>query len=890
MPYFLFYIGSKYDRIFKVNINDIKKELIILAKQLSINFDEDSIEEYDNKDSFYNWCLSNNQNLITEWASDLNQISIENYNLGNSKKVWWRCKKDSRHIWDDTISHRKAGRGCPICSNKRILVGVNDLATTHPHLAFEWDTSNDLKPTEVTYGSTTMIKWICPKGHHYEAIVSSRANGTGCSICAGKSVLKGYNDLATTHPEFAKDWDYDKNGDLTPDKITYGSTKKVWWKCDKGHEWFISPNNRTNQDSGCPYCTNKKVLVGYNDLVTVNPRLASEWHPTKNGTLTPRDVTYGYNKKVWWKCKTCGYEWETDVAHRVKDDSGCAVCAGKVMLKGYNDFATLHPELLEEWDYEKNTIDPSDIPSSYKKKVWWNCPNGHSYETSVTSRALQNTGCPYCTNEKVLPGYNDLLTLNPELAKEFDYEKNTIDIKTLMPYSNKKVWWLCKEYKHSWMAPVNDRSSGKGCPYCSNPPRKILKGFNDLFTTNPELKDSWDYEKNTINPETISKGSKYKAYWICDRGHSWQADVSSRACNHNGCKYCASGLQSSIPEKIMGFYLKQYFDDIVENVKLDFMEGYELDIYIPSIKLAIEYDGANWHKNIEKDKKKDQLCNENDIKLIRVREEGCPSYESASIKIIANKPNNTMKHMKCVIDELLKTINSFYGLTITLDVNIDRDYNTIIKSIEYLETKDSIAEFYPISLKEWDYSKNGKLSPYSFKPNSNIKVWWKCSKCGYEWESIIESRFGKGRTQGCPCCSGKIVISGQNDLATLYPEVLKYWDYIKNEKRPEEIFPNSNKSYWWTCEKGHSYEMRACSKTSNKQGCPICSNHKLLEGYNDLATTCPEIAKEWNYDKNGELKPTMVMKGSERKVWWKCSKCGYEWETLIYSRTGPNDT
>lgn len=198
-----------------------------MTKQLSINFDNDTIEENDNKDTLYNWCLSNNPNLIDEWAEDLNGISIKDYTLGNSKTVRWRCKKDSRHTSNDTISHRRAGRGCPYCSNRRIMVGVNDLAATHPNLALEWEDSNEIKPTEVTYGSKTMIKWICPKGHHYKAIVSSRATGTGCSICAGKAVLKGYNDLATTHPEFAKEWNYEKNGDLTPDKITYGSTKKV---------------------------------------------------------------------------------------------------------------------------------------------------------------------------------------------------------------------------------------------------------------------------------------------------------------------------------------------------------------------------------------------------------------------------------------------------------------------------------------------------------------------------------------------------------------------------------------------------------------------------------------------------------------------------------------
>ena len=278
-----------------------------------------------------------------------------------------------------------------------------------------------------------------------------------------------------------EEFDNDKN-DLSPKQISFGSTKKVWWKCLNNHSWLISPNNRTSQKSGCPYCSNKKVLEGYNDLAIINPKIASEWHPTKNGDLKPNQVSYGSNKRVWWKCYKCGYEWKTDITHRVSSNSGCAVCANVITLKGYNDLATLHPELLKEWDYEKNKINPSDISSSYKKKVYWICPNKHKYETSVVSRAIMGTNCPICANQKANPGVNDLITKNPELASQFDLEKNTINIKTLMPNSNLKVWWKCKKYNHSWQATVYDRTNGKGCPVCSN--KKILKGFKETEAIN----------------------------------------------------------------------------------------------------------------------------------------------------------------------------------------------------------------------------------------------------------------------------------------------------------------------------------------------------------------------------------------------------------------------
>ena len=105
--------------------------------------------------------------------------------------------------------------------------------------------------------------------------------------------------LAEKCPELVSEWHPTKNGDLKPTDISYGSDRKVWWQCEKGHSWQARISNRIHGNN-CPVCIGKKVLVGYNDLAIVMPSLASEWHPTKNGALTPRDVTVGSNKKVWY--------------------------------------------------------------------------------------------------------------------------------------------------------------------------------------------------------------------------------------------------------------------------------------------------------------------------------------------------------------------------------------------------------------------------------------------------------------------------------------------------------------------------------------------------------------------------------------------------------------
>ena len=112
-------------------------------------------------------------------------------------------------------------------------------------------------------------------------------------------IVMGISNLTITHPQLAAEWHPTKNGDLTPENVTYGSNKKVWWLCPKGHDYQAKIGNRAMLGRGCPYCAGKRVIVGINDLATTHPQLAAEWHPAKNGDLTPRNVTYGSGKKVW---------------------------------------------------------------------------------------------------------------------------------------------------------------------------------------------------------------------------------------------------------------------------------------------------------------------------------------------------------------------------------------------------------------------------------------------------------------------------------------------------------------------------------------------------------------------------------------------------------------
>ena len=193
------------------------------------------------------------------------------------------------------------------------------------------DRNKALELSAVTLGSHRKLWWRCEKGHSWEATVYSvTIAGCSCPYCSGLKAIPGENDMRTLHPELMTQWDYDKNAQL-PETVLPGSHEKAWWRCEKGHSWQAMPFSRTKEKgSGCPYCTGKKVLVGFNDLQSLRPKLAKEWHCSLNGELEPTDVTLGSNKKVWWCCGE-GHVWQAAVYSRTRARaSGCPVCAGVV--------------------------------------------------------------------------------------------------------------------------------------------------------------------------------------------------------------------------------------------------------------------------------------------------------------------------------------------------------------------------------------------------------------------------------------------------------------------------------------------------------------------------------------------------------------------------------
>ena len=376
-----------------------------------------------------------------------------------------------------------------------------------------------------------------------------------------------------------------------------------------------------------------------------------------------------------------------------------------------------------------------------------------------------------------------------------------------------------------------------------------------MIIENKELMSEWDYEKNVsigCYPELMAMNSNAKVWWKCQYEHSWKAKISNRN-NGRGCPECNKKMKTSFPEQAVYYYVKKVFPDAVSGYKDIFTNGMELDIYIPSIKLGIEYDGEAWHKSNKhsSEVKKYKICTQSGVKLLRLREKISDGDELTADYLLNTDNIRDRQKLEQAIHLLLDRIDpesNFWTRKIashyysSVDVNIERDENeirTYMKSMRDSSLKDN----YPNIATEWDSTKNGNLSPDMFSAHSNVKVWWICEK-GHEWEASIASRTS-GR--GCPYCSGQRVLKGFNDFETLYPSISREWDYeVNGELKPSMFTGGSGRKAGWVCTHGHKWIAKINNRTKNNRGCPYCTHEKPIAGENDFETLHPELVKEWH--------------------------------------------
>ena len=403
--------------------------------------------------------------------------------------------------------------------------------------------------------------------------------------------------------------------------------------------------------------------------------------------------------------------------------------------------------------------------------------------------------------------------------------------------------------------------------------RKPKQG-QDLETLFPKIAAEWDYSKNDgYRPCDFSYGSNFPADWICPSGHSYTCRIRDRTTKQRGCPKCRQRFKTSFPEQALFFYVKKVFPDAVNRDREALGNGLELDVYVPSLHMAVEYDGSAWHKddNMDRERIKYHLCKEKGIQLIRVKENRkhwkdslgisdyivrcLPrvkryTYLSLAIETVLGIMGDidyaemfSVNHYFDLLpklstrvsdgrDSLLSSAPSMPGLfqipanspRVKTDVDVARDRTQIMEQYYSALGDRNLENVYPEIAKEWHPSKNGKLTPKMFPPYSGEKVWWLCPK-GHPYPAVISERTR--RNDGCPFCSGRYPIVGENDFATVHPELLNEWDWAENAKKgldPHRLKPMSDAVACWICSKCGRKWTAPIKARSKGHGCWDCAN------------------------------------------------------------------
>ncbi|WP_442922833.1 zinc-ribbon domain-containing protein [Microbacterium sp. CCH5-D1] len=391
----------------------------------------------------------------------------------------------------------------------------------------------------VSITSSERIGFACREGHRVAVPAANRRNTflsrfSGCGVCSGRRVLRGYNSLADTHPRVAERWHPTRNGVVTPGDVKAGSSTSRWWLCRNGHAFEASPVNMRRKDGrSCRYCTRQAVEVGVTSLDVTHPQVAQRWHPTMNGGLSAAHVLSGSPQVVWWLCDA-GHPYDLSIV-LAASGIGCGVCRGMRAVPGVNTLQDRYPEIAAQWHpYRNGGLTPSSVTSGSGKEVWWLCESGHAWPAPVFRRKTR--GCRVCANLEARMGVNSLVDTHPQLAAEWHPTYNAGVVPgAVVAGSPKKYWWRCPA-GHPYEQALVRRRDGQGCYYCSN--RRVWSGFNDARTRFPDLLKDWDCGRNReFNPSNRLPGGK-KHYWRCRRsGHLAYSTIPNRRLT-NGCPQC----------------------------------------------------------------------------------------------------------------------------------------------------------------------------------------------------------------------------------------------------------------------------------------------------------------------------------------------------------------
>lgn len=626
--------------------------------------------------------------------------------------------------------------------------------------------------------------------------------------------------LSVTHPDLCKEWDYDKN-EHTPDDVTYGSNKKVWWRCEKGHSFQKSINQRTN----------------------MRGRKESE------ATFVE-----------------------------------CPHCSHAVATPGEYSFATEHPTLMEEWDWEENAaegIDPDLILPTSNKKVHWICKKNPTHKWVATpcnrvsgGRKHQGSGCPYCDGKAFKEGITDLETMYPEIAAEWDYDKNEDTPNHVHAGSTKNAYWVCPQGHHYEMPPIRRTKQGCGCSICAG--KKIIYETS-LACLYPDIAAEWNYKKNGTTPDKVAPKSSKKFWWTCPENpkHVYESSPASRTFNGTGCPFC-SGHQV-IREESFGFL----YPDLLK--EWDYEKNGELDPFAITSGSQRKVwwkceNGHSWETHVH----------------VRTAGHGCPQCKSGSMTSFAEQLFFiACQQMFPECDVINRYITSFgeeidiyipqlsLGLEPGNWVLHKKKYEKdLAKREKCKENGIRLVTIYDEYKEDSNPFDNDYYTEDKFFGNANnyllirdiLKDLFK------DTHGILaefwSDEYWKNMAYSARSAANKAVSDPSRSLAEVAPEIAAEWHPTLNgDLRPENVYSKGYQIAYWICPKGHEYQAPVYDRVNDGRGCGICSKRVADPRYNTISKLYPEFIDL--FDGNNEVSPDEITPFNRMvKIRWNCPYCG----------------
>jgi very-short-patch-repair endonuclease len=710
--------------------------------------------------------------------------------------------------------------------------------------------------------------------------------------------------LTKTHPEIAKDWDLEKNGSLRPEQVFMTSKDKVWWRCAEGHEYRVSVYSRV-RSGGCKVCqksdnvekTRLTKLKKSTSLSIAQPQLIAEWDYDRNMPLLPDTVSHKSSKLLWWKCQYA-HTWQSTPARRSRGD-GCPICNNintgirfrkRGLEKAGQSFAAAYPELLKEWDYKKNALQPTEIAPKSNYMANWRCKYGHGWNTTVTNRTNNGSNCPKCNPQSSrieIYLLCELRSIFNDVKWRWKFKGVECDI--YIPEIQIGIE-VDGEYWHRNKAEKDYNKTqfltGKGINLIRVRERRLP--FVDGTVV--------EFHKDEILQEVALRLLK---------------EISVHFTSERLTSYLDEGVQKNLSayKKILSRLPAPPSGDTLGELYPEVASEWDYEANLPltpalfpassSQKVAwVCIKGHHWDAVIKNRTGKKSGCpicyksnHSENMRQIKTKNtisltQGNPAYLSKF---------DTAKNVFPPSEIALKSGKNVWW-------RCENGHSFQKSPCEMAKHNDctvcnSLPFAYPEVVAQWDKEKNADKQPEDYSWGSGEKVWWRCSK-GHSWKTAVSQRTSAG--YGCRQCSNERIghllqeqaVKKKGSLAESNPSYLAEWDYIKNaDISPDSLTAKSKCKVWWVCPKKHSYIQSLESKARGTI-CPECANIKSAESTRcarlirtgSLADNHPEIALQWHTDKNGKTSAQDLSSGSHQVVWWRCDN-GHEWQESPNART-----